>query len=53
MTFKSKALKKGTDYTVPYKNNSKIGKATVTVTGEGKYEGTKTISFNIVPVDVR
>jgi hypothetical protein len=49
LTIKNVALKKGTDYTVSYKNNTKIGKATVTVTGKGKYTGTKTITFKIVP----
>jgi hypothetical protein len=43
------ALKKGTDYTVSYKNNTKIGKATVTITGKGKYTGTKSITFKIIP----
>ncbi|MDR0876203.1 MAG: YDG domain-containing protein [Clostridiales Family XIII bacterium] len=49
LTVKNVALKQGTDYTVSYKNNTKIGKATVTVKGKGKYTGTKVISFNIVP----
>lgn len=42
-------LKSGTDYTVSYKNNKEIGKGTITVTGKGKYTGTKKINFNIVP----
>jgi hypothetical protein len=42
-------LKKGTDYTVSYKNNTKTGKATVTITGKGKYSGTKTVTYIIVP----
>ncbi len=45
----SKTLKKGTDYTVSYKNNKKPGKATVTVTGKGNYTGKKSASFVIVP----
>jgi hypothetical protein len=49
LTYKKATLKKGTDYTVSYKNNTKIGKATVTITGKGKYTGTKTITFNIIP----
>lgn len=44
-----KKLVKGTDYTVSYKNNTKIGTATVIVTGKGKYSGTKELTFNIVP----
>jgi fibronectin type 3 domain-containing protein len=42
-------LKKGTDYTVSYKNNKATGKATITVKGKGKYSGTVTKTFIIVP----
>lgn len=44
-------LKSGTHYTVSYKNNTKIGKATVTIKGVEKngYIGTKTLTFNILP----
>ena len=45
-------LKKGTDYTVSYKNNVNIGKATVTVKGVGKYTGTKKAAFTINPKKV-
>ena len=48
-----KKLIKGTDYTLSYKNNTKPGKATVTITGKGNYTGTKTVTFNIVPKKVR
>lgn len=41
-------LKKGRDFTVSYRNNRKIGKATVTIKGKGKYTGTKKIYFRIV-----
>ena len=44
-----KTLKKGTDYTVAYSNNKKIGTATVTINGKGKYTGTKSVSFKILP----
>jgi alpha-L-fucosidase 2 len=44
-----KTLVNNTDYTVSYKNNTNIGKATVTVTGKGGYADTKTASFKIVP----
>ena len=40
-------LKEGTDYTVAYSNNSKIGTAKVTITGIGNYAGTKEASFKI------
>jgi hypothetical protein len=42
-----KTLKKGTDYTLSYKNNTKVGTATVTITGKGDYAGTITKSFKI------
>lgn len=42
-------LKEGLDYTVSYSNNSKVGKATVTITGKGDYKGTIVRNFNIVP----
>lgn len=44
----SKTLKKGTDYTVSYLNNTKVGTATIKITGKGQYLGTKTIKFKIV-----
>ena len=37
------------NYTVTYKNNVKVGKATVTVKGKGNYTGTKTVTFKINP----
>ena len=45
----TKTLKKGTDYTVTYKNNKNVGKATVTITGKGAYTGTITKTFKIYP----
>lgn len=42
-----KTLVKGTDYKVTYKNNINAGKATVTLTGQGNFKGTKTASFTI------
>jgi hypothetical protein len=38
-----------TDYTVSYTNNVNVGVATVTITGIGNYEGTRTENFNINP----
>lgn len=49
----SKKLVSGTDYTVTYKNNTKPGKATATITGKGDYTGTKTVTFNIAPKKVK
>ena len=45
----SKTLTEGTDYTISYKNNKAIGKATVTIKGKGKYTGTITKTFKICP----
>ncbi len=38
----------GGDYTVEYTNNTAVGTGKVTITGLGKYGGTKTVSFSIV-----
>lgn len=40
-------LKPGRDYTVSYRNNDKVGKAELIITGNGEYVGTKTAAFNI------
>lgn len=50
--YNNKTLVKNTDYTVTYKNNTSIGNASVTITGKGNYNGSKTISFKIVPQTV-
>lgn len=42
-------LKMDEDYTVTYKNNDRIGTATVIVKGIGDYKGTITSKFNIIP----
>lgn len=45
----SKTLKAGTDYTVSYKANKNVGRATITVAGKGAYSGKVTKAFKIVP----
>lgn len=40
-------LKKGTDYTVDYRNNKNAGTAKVIITGKGNYTGTVTKTFTI------
>ena len=45
--YSGKTLKSGTDYTVSYKDNTKVGTATVTITGKGSYSGTKKVTFKI------
>lgn len=50
-------LKNGRDCTAAYKNNKKVGVATVTVKGKGNFTGTKSATFKIVkhkqPMKVR
>ncbi len=41
------------DYTVSYKNNKNVGKATITVKGKGKYSGTVSKSFYITPASLK
>ena len=43
----STTLKAGTDYKVSYKNNTKAGTATVTITGLGNYTGTVSKTYTI------
>ena len=49
VTAGSKKLVKDADYKVAYKNNTNIGKATVTITGTDNYTGTITTTFIITP----
>ena len=42
-----KTLKSGTDYTVSYSNNIKVGTAKVTITGKGNYTGTISKTYSI------
>ena len=37
------------DYTISYKNNTKVGKASITLTGHNRFYGTKTVYFDINP----
>lgn len=46
--FAGKKLKRGKDYTVSYRNNTKVGIATVIVKGKGSFYGVKTTTFKIV-----
>nr|MCR4710899.1 cell wall-binding repeat-containing protein [Clostridia bacterium] len=43
----TKTLTAGTDYTVKYTNNTKPGKATVTITGKGNFTGSVKKTFTI------
>ena len=42
-----KTLKNGTDYTVSYSNNTKVGTAKVTITGKGNYTGSISKTYSI------
>ena len=42
-------LKKGTDYSISYKNSKNVGTATVAITGKGNYKGTIRKTFKINP----
>ena len=48
----NKRLEENTDYILTYSNNVEIGTANINVTGVGNYEGTTTVTFNIVEEDV-
>ena len=51
-TYKGKRLDKNIDYTVSYSNNRNAGTATVTLTGKGRFTGTKTATFKIKGVNI-
>ena len=42
-------LTNGIDYTVKYTSNTKIGKATITLTGKENLTGSKKVTFKIIP----
>lgn len=49
----STVLTEGTDYDVKYSSNKAVGKARVTVTGKGMYEGELSRTFSIIPDRVK
>ena len=51
VTYKNKAITNGTDYTVKYSDNVKVGTATVTVTGKGQFSGSGSKTFEITKGD--
>ena len=46
--YKFRVLDEGTDYTVSYENNTNVGTATMIITGNGHYSGTKRVNFDIL-----
>lgn len=54
LKYNGKTLKKGTDYTLKYEQNTNVaGNPKVTITGIGNFEGNYTTSFNINPKNIR
>ena len=54
VTLNGKKLKKGTDYTVSYANNTKAGStASVIITGKGNYVGTAIQNFEIAAIPAK
>ncbi len=49
VTYKGKKLAANKDYTVSYSNNIKVGQSSLKVTGKGRYNGSKTVKFTIMP----
>ena len=47
-----KALVKGTDYTLSYKNNTNVGTATATVNGIGEFKDSASVNFRIVAAPI-
>ncbi len=47
-----KALSQDTDYTLAYSSNTEVGTATVTITGDGNFQGNFDTSFAIVPANI-
>lgn len=45
--FGSKTLKKGTDYTITFKNTVKTGKNSVIIKGKGNFAGSRTMTVNV------
>ena len=48
----NRLLVEGSDYSVKYLNNTKVGTAKVTITGKGNYSGTYPVTFKINPLDM-
>ena len=49
LSYKGQRIQEGIDYTVSYSDNVNVGIGTITYTGKGKFRGTKTVKFRIVP----
>ncbi len=52
LALNGKELVQDVDYSVSYKNNNKVGKATIIFEGIGNYTGKKTATFKINPAEI-
>ncbi len=50
IAYNGMSLKKGTDYTIKYTNNTNVGKATITITGQGNFSGKVIKQFYVLPL---
>ncbi len=48
LNYNNKTLEKDNDYTLSFFNNIKVGIGEIKITGKGDYEGSVSVSFNIV-----
>jgi uncharacterized protein YdeI (BOF family) len=51
VSYDGQILKKDVHYTLSWSDNINTGKATVTITGKGKFVGTTEANFNIIPAE--
>lgn len=52
ITYEGIELKKGTDYTLEYSDNTEVGVATITIKCKGVYSGVAKATFTIAPKDI-
>ena len=52
LTINHQALIKDVNYTISYKNNTNVGTAEIKITGIGKFVGSLSLQFKILPIDV-
>ncbi|MBD5450782.1 MAG: hypothetical protein HDR28_11710 [Lachnospiraceae bacterium] len=45
-------LREGIDYTLSYSKNINVGTGKISITGKGKYTGSRTVTFRIIPYDL-
>ncbi len=50
ITYNTRPLTEGTDFECEYQSNINIGTATITIVGQGNFEGTREVTFEIASV---